>query len=360
MHPLLARPGSLGLYLLAWIPLAGLLVFLLVVSGALYLHEAWAVVPPLCLLCAFVCLAAWYPCRMLPLRRAGLGRIAASHSAAAAAASGLWVLAAAALGQALAALPVFQGIDRRLEAQLPLLFGVGVLIYLLSVAFHYLLIAVEASREAEAREAEARALARESELRALKAQVNPHFLFNSLNSISALTSSDPARARQMCVLLAEFLRRTLGLGDKTSVPLAEELALVRSFLAVEQVRFGARLSVEEMIEEECQPLLVPPLLLQPLIENAVTHGIANLPEGGWIRLEARRSGAGLSILVENAIDPEAPARRTNGLGLPNVRRRLEARYGDEASLEAGAAGDRYRVRIHLPAETEAEPYEPRS
>ncbi len=359
MHPLLARPGSLGLYLLAWVPLAGLLVFLLVVSGALRLHEAWAVVPPLCLLCAFVCLAAWYPCRMLPVRQAGLGRLAASHLAAAAVASGLWVLAGAALGEVLAALPVFQGLDQRLEAQWPLLFGVGVLIYLLSVAFHYLLIAVEASREAEARAAEARALAREAELKALKAQVNPHFLFNSLNSVSALTSIDPVRARQMCVLLADFLRRTLGLGDKTSVPLAEELALVRSFLAVEKVRFGARLNVEETVEEECAGFLVPPLLLQPLVENAVNHGIANLPEGGWIRLEARRSDARLWIMLENAIDPEAPGRRTNGLGLPNVRRRLEARYGDEASLEAAAAGDRYRVRISLPAETEAEPYEPR-
>jgi len=359
MHPLLARPGGLGLYLLAWVPLAGLLVFLLLVSGALRLHEAWAVVPPMCLLYAFVCLAAWYPCRRLPVRRAGLTRLMDTHLAAAAVAGGLWVLAGLGLAHGLAAFPAFDGLERRLNAQLPLLFAIGVLLYLLSVAFHYVLLAVEASREAEAREAQAREMAREAELRALKAQVNPHFLFNSLNSISALTTIDAARARQMCVLLADFLRLTVGLGDKTAIPLAEELALVRCFLAVEKVRFGARLQVEEQVDEQCGGLLVPPLLLQPLVENAVNHGVAHLTENGWVRLEARRSDGRLLIVLENAFDPEAPRRRTNGVGLVNVRKRLEARYGDDASLQAAAAGDRFRVRLSLPAETETKPYEPR-
>lgn len=359
MHPLLAGIGRLGLYLLAWIPLAGLLVFLTAGPGMLGGWEALTVVAPLCLLYAFVSLAAWYPCRMLPVERTGLVRLLASHLAAAAAASGLWIMAGFALAQGLSGLSVFRGLDQRLEPRLPLLFGLGVLLYLLSVAFHYLLLAVEASRAAEARAAEARALAREAELRALKAQVNPHFLFNSLNSISALTSIDAVRAREMCVRLADFLRSTLGLGDKTSVPLAEELALVRSFLAVEKVRFGARLSVEETIEEECTRLLVPPLLLQPLVENAVNHGIANLAEGGWIRLEARCADGRLVVVIENAFDPEAPPRRSNGVGLANVRRRLEARYGQDATLQVGATGDRFRVRLSLPGETEVETYEPR-
>ena len=352
MHPILARIQRLGLYLLAWIPLAGLLAFVLAASGNLGAGEALAVAAPLALVYAFVCLSAWYPCRMIPLGRTSLARLLLSHAAAAVVSGGLWTLLGRAAASALAELPAFAGFGERFTRALPVLFGMGVLFYLLSVALHYVLLALEASRQAEGRAMEARVLARDAELRALKAQVNPHFLFNSLNSISALTSSDPARARQMCVLLAEFLRCTLGLGEQLSIPLAEELDLVRCFLAVEQVRFGARLNVEEMIEDECRSLLVPPLLLQPLIENAITHGIANLPEGGWIRLEARRSGAGLSIVIENAVDPEAPPRRKNGVGLSNVRKRLEARYGERASLEAGAAGDRYRVLISLPAETQ--------
>ena len=150
-------------------------------------------------------------------------------------------------------------------------------------------------------------LARESELKALKAQVNPHFLFNSLNSISALTTQDPARARQMCVWLAEFLHSTLGLGE--SITLAEELAFLRGYLEVEQVRFGDLLRLEEHVEEAAKFCLVPPLVLQPLVENAIKHGIAGLLEGGLLRWGARLAGLGLLFVMENDVDPEALPRR---------------------------------------------------
>ncbi len=121
------------------------------------------------------------------------------------------------------------------------MFGIGVLLYMLAVALHYVLLSVESSREAETREHEARTLAREAELKALKAQINPHFLFNSLNSIAALATVDGVRAREMCIKLSDFLRSTLKLGEQTSISLKDELALVKAYLDVEQVRFGARL-----------------------------------------------------------------------------------------------------------------------
>src|ERR1700758_3838337 len=119
-----------------------------------------------------------------------------------------------------------------------LLFGVGVLLYLLSTGLHYAAIAGELSRESERRAAEARTLAREAELQALRTQLNPHFLFNSLHSISALATLDGVRAREMCLRLAEFLRSSLGLGSRESISLGEELKLARSYLEVERVRFG--------------------------------------------------------------------------------------------------------------------------
>jgi LytS/YehU family sensor histidine kinase len=195
-------------------------------------------------------------------------------------------------------------------------------------------------------------LAREAELKALKAQVNPHFLFNSLNSISALTSSDPAKAREMCILLGDFLRRTLGLGEKSAIPLEEEMSLIHAFLAVEKTRYGARLHMEENVAREALAVDVPPLLLQPLVENAIAHGIANLVEGGWIRLDVVCENGSVSIVVENLFDPEAPARRSSGVGLANVRQRLQARYGNRASFAAKGEGDRFRVAITLPAEKE--------
>jgi LytS/YehU family sensor histidine kinase len=197
-------------------------------------------------------------------------------------------------------------------------------------------------------------LARDSELKALKAQINPHFLFNSLHSISALTAIDAAKAREMCIVLADFLRATLGMGEKTLIPLRDELFLVHSFLSVEKVRFGSRLKLEEQIEPEALECLVPPLLLQPLVENAIAHGISNLTEGGWIRIGIScRDGPGdLVILVENNFDPDMPPRRGTGTGLRNVRQRLDARYGKQATFEAYSKESCFRVELNLPAETE--------
>jgi two-component system, LytTR family, sensor histidine kinase AlgZ len=350
MHPILAQLRRLLLYLLGWIPLAGMLTYLLAVPGGLSWLEASTVALVLCLLYAFVCLAAWYPCRATPLERSSLPRFLFTHIAGALVASGLWLFAARILGRMLAGLDDFHGIDRRLTLDFPLLFGTGVLLYLLAVGFHYVLLAVEASREAEARVMQASVLAREAELRALKAQVNPHFLFNSLNSISALTTSDAPKAREMCILLGDFLRRTLGLGERAAIPLEEEMSLIHAFLAVEKIRYGARLQMEEKISEAALDAQVPPLLLQPLVENAVGHGIANLVEGGWIRLAAELRDGELSILVENLFDPEAPPRRKSGVGLANVRQRLEARYGNRAKFATSIDGPCFRVAISLPAE----------
>jgi LytS/YehU family sensor histidine kinase len=264
----------------------------------------------------------------------------------------VWTQAGAALFYAVLSPEKFDAINRQFGPQVNAVFTVGVLLYLLSVAFHYVLIAMEDSRHAEARAIEARVFARDAELKALKAQVNPHFLFNSLNSISALTSIDPARARDMCVLLGDFLRLTLGLGEKTSVRLSEELDLLQKYMAIEKVRFGARLTMHEDIQEESKACLLPPLLLQPLVENAVKHGIAGLPEGGDVCLAVQRQNGRLAILVENSWDPEAPPRRSGGMGLRNVQRRLEARYGKDANLRVNTEGERFQVTLSLPAESE--------
>ncbi len=226
------------------------------------------------------------------------------------------------------------------------------MVYLLSVAAHYVVLAMEDSSKAEAKALETSIFAREAELKALKAQVNPHFLFNSLNSISALTSVDPAKAREMCILLAEFLRMTLGLGEKTSVPLSEELSLLHRYLAIEKVRFGERLQMQEQIQEESKSIQLPPLLLQPLVENAVTHGIANLPDGGMVRLSGQSHNGRVSLAIENTFDPESTPTRKGGLGLKNVRDRLEARYGKEANMGVSTEDGKFRVELSFPTDSE--------
>ncbi len=350
MHPLVTPIKRLGLYMVAWIPLICILVYLLAVPGKLGWFDAAFITVPLCLIYEFICLSAWYSCRSVPLQKSTLSRLLLTHVAAAAVVSLLWVQAAKLLVYALSHSSTFIGLDRRFASQVPIIFGAGFLLYLLSVAFHYVLLAMEDSRKAESRMLETSVLARDAELRALKAQVNPHFLFNSLNSISALTSLDPAKAREMCILLAEFLRMTLGLGEKDAIPLSEELALLHRFLAIERVRFGSRLKWSEEIAEDSLAVLVPPLLLQPLVENAVTHGIANLPAGGTVRIIAVCHDSEVAIRVENTFDPESAPSRSGGVGLENVRMRLMTRYKNAAAIKVIREGDLFTVNLSFPAE----------
>jgi two-component system sensor histidine kinase AlgZ len=349
MHPLIARQGRLLLYLLAWTPLALLVAYLLVMMGGLRWQEAVTLSLPLALFYAFICLTPWYMCRVLPLDGSRAFKILGNHLAAAIVAGLTWIVLAKGLGLALGRY-FFARLNERLSTQLPLLFGIGVLLYLLSVALHYVLLSMESSKEAETREQEALTLARESELKALKAQINPHFLFNSLNSISALATVDGLRAREMCIKLSDFLRSTLKLAEKQSISLADELALAKAYLEVEQVRFGTRLRVEIDADRDCDHCVVPSLLLQPLVENAVKHGIAGLVDGGTIRLEARCREGRLQLKIQNEFDPEAPAASRHGLGLRNVRDRLRALYENRARVDATAAGDQFVVEVELPCD----------
>jgi two-component system, LytTR family, sensor histidine kinase AlgZ len=349
MNPLFSR-GRLGPYAVAWLPITAGLVYVIGASGSLNWLETTVLIVPLSVVYLFFCLFGFYSAKSAPISSTRLPNLAARHLLAAAIESAIWVYLARGWALLLSSASSFSGLYERFRPEVPLLFGAGFLLYLLAIAYHYLVLSLEASKAAEARALQTSVLARDAELKALKAQVNPHFLFNSLNSISALTSIDPDRARDMCILLAEFLRMTLGLGEKTSIPLGEELQLLDRFIAIEKVRFGDRLKMQETVDPACNELAIPPLLLQPLIENAVVHGIANLPGGGCIALASSCRGGRLEITIDNSFDPETTVTRRNGMGLNNVRRRLEARYGAEAAFTARAESDRFSVKITLPAE----------
>jgi two-component system, LytTR family, sensor histidine kinase AlgZ len=225
------------------------------------------------------------------------------------------------------------------------------LLYLLSLAISYLLGSFEETRRIERRALRVQVLAREAELRSLRAQIDPHFLFNSLHSISALTTADPPAARKMCVVLAEFLRESLALEGEDRITVARELKLAERFLAVERVRFGDRLDMSIAAEPAAEGCLIPPLLLQPLVENAVTHGVAHQLEGGTIRIAASRTPKTLSILIENPCDPDRPRGTGVGVGLANVRARLRALHGTEAAVHATEQKGVWRVELSLPATT---------
>jgi hypothetical protein len=347
MHPLFASPGRLALYLAAWIPVAALVAIEFATVGNLPWLAAAGLAGPLALAYAFVCLAAWYPCRATPIDTTAPSRLVGTHVTAALLSAGLWIMLGSAWARTLAALGFPTAFDRFGE-QVPALFVTGVLLFVLSVFAHYLLISYEAARQSETRSLELNVLARDAQLTALRAQVNPHFLFNSLHSIASLIGSDRAGARRMCVLLADFLRDSVRFGGREQITLGQEFSLVRQYLGIEQIRFGTRLTVRDDLPPELEGALVPPLLLQPLVENAVKHGVAGLLEGGTVTVQAKATPSELVLTVENPYDEDRAAATGTQVGLQNVKRRLATEFGPRASVRIADGQGRYEAEIRLP------------
>jgi hypothetical protein len=346
MHPLFSSRPRLGAYLLAWVPIATMLVGVGVSQGW-PVKEAVALAFPLCLAGAFLFMSTWYLCRALPVSSFRWTSHGTAWFLTAGVLGNLWYQCAFLIAKLWSFHPDLADLPTRLRTAWGFFLPMGALLALAALALHYLLDAWERAQDSERRESELRVLARDAELKALRAQLNPHFLFNSLNSISALTTVDPKRAREMCVLLSDFLRKSLKLGERSSVSLAEEMDLLKAYLAIERIRFGDRLEVRWEIEEAGSAPL-PPLLLQPLVENAIKHGIASLPEGGTLLIRSEREGPRVAITLENPADPDVEPPQGLGMGLRQVKERLLGRFGSRAAFGAEFTPGLYRVRLLVP------------
>jgi LytS/YehU family sensor histidine kinase len=203
-------------------------------------------------------------------------------------------------------------------------------------------------RERELAAAELETQLARAQLQALQGQLQPHFLFNTLNAIGVLVREDPAAAGRVVSLLADLLRRTLDVAQQQEVPLREELDFLGRYLEIEQTRFPDRLTVTVEVPEPLGDLLVPSFLLQPLVENAVRHGIATRPAGGRVVVRGRRESAVLILDVWND-GVLLTSDRPEGIGLAATRERLDRLYGDRAGLTLQAAEGGVRAQVRLPA-----------
>jgi two-component system sensor histidine kinase AlgZ len=228
-------------------------------------------------------------------------------------------------------------------------FYFGIKHYLALEQKHHQLIATEILAR------ESQLLAKEAQLLALRYQLQPHFLFNTMNAISALVLDRPHVAKQMIGKLGILLRSTLDVPDLHYIPLSDELAVTEEYLAIEAIRFGDRLAVHWDVDPALSDTLVPRLILQPLVENAMRHGIARRENGGFILVKTQRKGDHLSVTIENE-PPEESAdilfdgfARAGGVGLQNVRLRLEHIYGSESTMHTTTnARGNYEVTFTLP------------
>jgi LytS/YehU family sensor histidine kinase len=230
--------------------------------------------------------------------------------------------------------------------------ALDVLVYWSLVGVCQAITNFRSSQERERRATELEARLTSAKLQALRMQINPHFLFNTLNSIAALVYVNPRAADEMLGDLSELLRRSLDSMEEQEIPLAQELEFIGAYISIEQKRFGERLQVEQSVPDELMKALVPALLLQPLVENAIRHGIEPRRGPGFISIEAKQEDKHLHLIVRDngrglpGADSDS-ARR--GIGLANIQARLHGLYGQDQSFHFGRAEPQgCRVEIHLP------------
>jgi two-component system, LytTR family, sensor histidine kinase AlgZ len=330
--------------------LAAFAAALLVVGRATSAIPAMMLAAVPAVLFGFVALAARYPVRAFPLRGARAIFLGAAHVGGAVVAAAIWVLALRSWGASLERLGAAAAVQID-GGLLALLFGTGVLLYLGAVVAQYLILEVGFANRSRQAALRYEILARESELRALKAQIDPHFLYNSLNAVASLCGSRPEDARRMAQLLADFFRTSLRLGGLGEVTLSDEIGLAETYLAIEKIRFGPRLTLEKEIEPAATDAAVPSLLLQPLIENAVRHGISSMLEGGTIRLLGRVRDDELLLDVTNPADPDRASAHGEGVGIANVRARLAALHPERSSVRTTERSGIFTVELRLPRRT---------
>ncbi|MGF2735444.1 sensor histidine kinase [Marinobacter sp. DUT-1] len=215
---------------------------------------------------------------------------------------------------------------------------VALLIVLMVLRYFYLQHQWQAQREAEMG----------SRLAALQARIQPHFLFNSMNTIASLIATRPEQAEEAVLDLSELFRASLRTSDQL-IPLARELELCQRYLAIESLRLGARLQVDWAVSPGLEHQAIPPLTLQPLIENAIYHGIQPRPEGGTVRIEISAGGEFVYLMVQNP-KPEQDQRRHRGnrIALANIQSRLQALFGEPAVLKHSHQHETYTVTLRLP------------
>jgi len=225
---------------------------------------------------------------------------------------------------------------------------IGALFFLAAVLLYHLLVYYRALQEKKLNETQLNLLVRESELNVLRSQMNPHFLFNSLNSISSLTVSNPGKAREMIIQLSDFLRYALKYGQRDETTFADELNNIQLYLNIEKTRFEDKLVFEKTIENDCLQAKVPNMILQPLVENAIKHGVYESTAPVVINLSCRGIGEYIEIRLKNNFDPTGKSRTGAGLGLKNVENRLHLIYGRNDLMKIIKQDNYFEVIILVP------------
>jgi two-component system, LytTR family, sensor kinase len=333
-------------YIILWMSLCAIHFSLLYYGYGLQARFAFADSLVFNLLFALIGSGLWFMVRYSDLQTKKFGELAIYHLSGAAITIFTWMM----LGY-LILNSIFSGdllYHSFLKDTLSIRIVAGIMFYALLVTGYYLIINYRELREKSQREAQLTNLLKEAELNMLRSQIRPHFLFNSLNSISSLTMTNPDKAQEMVIKLSEFMRYSLNFPDTMMSTLEKELHHVELYLDIEKVRFGDRLAFKKEIGQDTLKWGLPVMILQPLIENSVKYGVYESSEMTKIMLEASMDDGVLVVNIGNTYDPEAAIKKGTGTGLRNIRARLLNLYGTGSLMKINQSDNYFEVILRIP------------
>jgi two-component system, LytTR family, sensor kinase len=346
LNPIISQRRHLLVYIAAFAIVAlihfAILKFFLIIELAISLADA-AIYTVLMFLLG---IGSWYIVRHLTISEQKYPLVIADHLVAGGVVILLWLF-----GGYFFLLKIFQnstGYIEFLHNTLPWRFVYGMMMYAVIVMVYYLIGYYRDFNEKLLQESHLKQAVQESELNLLKSQINPHFLFNSLNSINALVLSDSSKASEMIVELSEFLRYTVRANENEQISLHDELENIDRYLNIEKIRFGNRLVIEKDIDDACLEIKIPNMILQPLYENAVKHGVNESTEAVTISTTCRNKGDHISLVINNNFAPGSISKKGKGIGIANVKKRLSLQFKHTDLLYIQKTGNIFTVNLTIP------------
>jgi sensor histidine kinase YesM len=299
------------------------------------------------LLCGFT-IIWFYPAKYISIEQNKILKVLISHEISAIISSGLWILFTYII------MVTLLGFEEKYEIffynTLLWRFLVGWILYALVVSFYYLISYYTESKDRAVKESELKNLIAQAELRSLKFQINPHFIFNSLNSMSALTDIDPKKAKEMIIKLADFLRYILATNEQEKNKLSEELKNIRLYLEIEKIRFEDKFNYTEEINDGCSKAEIPNMILQPLFENVIKHAVYETLDKVQLNLRCSFEEDYLKIHLQNNFDETSKPRKGTGVGLKNIHDRLNLIYHRNDLMEIKKEKGIFSVTLFIPCE----------
>jgi two-component system, LytTR family, sensor kinase len=342
-HPLTNNVRLLGSYVLFWVAISAINIILQVFWYNVPLIYSLLDTGTNYVLYPLLGSSIWYSIRYNSLEEFSIGRILLFHFIAASILCAIWFYLSLAIYK-----PFFSEESHFLEDGLPSKIFAGYVMYAIYLIFFYAVNYYQSLKEKIKKEVEYKTLIREAELQALKSQINPHFLFNSLNSISSLTVSNPEKAQEMVINLSTFMRYSLMHNEKEMVSFTRELENIKLYLGIEKVRFGKKLNAEFEIDEHCLQAEIPNMILQPLFENAIKYGVYETTEQVTIKTTCQCDGNVLKITIVNDYDSSSMKRKGEGIGLRNIRKRMQIIYNQPDLIKITDLKTSFEVQIIIP------------